>query len=32
VTIAAAVIRQFSDNDDFRKWLEDTIFSATYAE
>ena len=26
------LFKQFSDNDDFRKWLEDTIFATTYAE
>lgn len=26
------LFKQFSDNDDFRKWLEDRIFSVTYTE
>jgi type I restriction enzyme R subunit len=26
------LFKQFSDNEGFRKWLADTVFSATYAE
>jgi len=25
------LFKQFSDNDSFRKWLTDTMFSLTYA-
>ncbi|MBN2466447.1 hypothetical protein JXD38_12575, partial [candidate division WOR-3 bacterium] len=26
------LFKQFSENDDFRKWLSDTIFGLTYEE
>lgn len=26
------LFKQFSDNEGFRKWLSDTVFSVTYAE
>jgi type I restriction enzyme R subunit len=26
------LFKQFSDNPDFKKWLADTIFAATYEE
>jgi type I restriction enzyme R subunit len=26
------LFKQFSDNEDFKKWLTDTVFALTYAE
>ncbi|HEY5107186.1 MAG TPA: hypothetical protein VII73_10515 [Caulobacteraceae bacterium] len=27
----STLFKQFSDNDDFRKWLSDTVFASTYS-